>query len=206
MPQVHTVLPLVDGDCQSGIDALDGLTYSFWDGNDVTFEDFDNSFWSSSQWLSSAAISNTLYGFKEVHTIRDSCASMEQVFKLLRPECIERSEVESQPRYLRLCEKRNYRRLSIEGASLSLAASIEDSYQYYRSLLYPEKQVSLLALLVLPDIRFDRDGDQSLAVTDNAGWVLSNKFPGISVPGFLSAVRIKRCSVLFLGGALDRLP
>ncbi len=177
---VPTVLPLVDSKCATGIDSLAGLSYWSWNGKAVESQMYRETFWQSPDIMNSPVVFSTLYGFQEINTVKDSCSDKLKVGQILEGDCIASTKVSSPPQKLRICPEHSYPRYSIEGAALSIAAPLEKTYHYLSSV-DPDHDIGSLALLVLPDIRFNIPGrDAELAITDNAGWALSDKVPGIS--------------------------
>ncbi|SMF46602.1 hypothetical protein [Pseudobacteriovorax antillogorgiicola] len=173
-----TILPLIDGSCSQGVATFDQLDFTLWNGQQLTNSPFQQN-WTSTDRMESNLVNQFLYGFQEVYTIKDKCRFTKSLNELLSPDCLEDSNVTSNPRVLRICEGQNFPRNSIEAASLSVAGAF-DLVETFLSSLDLESLPDSTSVLVLPDIQFAHsDQKTSVSLTDNAAWVLSERFVGV---------------------------
>ena len=182
---IPTLLPLVGGDCSSGVASLRGLEYWSWDAVKLEKKTFASDFWGSEESLNSPAISRTFFAYQEVIDVQQQCAEIKDVTSLLQESCVEERSITQKPLDLKICDSSfTYPRPSIESAALSVAGVLDDAYRF---AIAAGSRVPLdpLALLVLPDIRFRKDLGNELSITDNAGWVLSEKFSDLGIRNYL---------------------
>lgn len=181
---VPTLLPLVDGECEEGVSNLAGIDYWTWTGEDLVRNSFRGGFWTAEQFLQSPAISRTVFGYQEINEVDESCDNLNSVSGLLQGGCLKERIVTQKPLNLKICDSYEYPRPSIEAAALSVAGILDSAYGFAMKNS-GNKRLDPLALLVLPDIRFRKNIGNELSITDNAGWVLSEKFADIGIRNYL---------------------
>ena len=178
-----TLLPLVDGACSEGLQNLDNHRFVHWDGEDFLRSSFNES-WSSGTTLKSKLVDQVLYGYQEVVYVTERCRDSDDVSVLLSNQCFMGAEITSLPRRLKICDEKRYPRKSIESSALSVAGAL-DRFEGFLSDMNLGIDPLPVSVLLLPDVRIDKqDGQKVLSLTDNAAWVLSEKFT--SVPAYIA--------------------
>lgn len=173
------VLKMDDGFCAAGLSSLETLSFEYWDGRQLV-EDFFSEEWDSRNRLSSDLVSGFFYGFQESYYIKDSCSSFSNLSSLLSTACIDRIQLESTAKPLKICDAKEYPESSLEAATLSAAGAM-DQMQGFLKKSAPLFEANPVSILMLPDILIHKGGRfPSQSVSDNAAWVLSNRIPGIS--------------------------
>lgn len=167
---------LADGLCQFGVENLGGFDAYLWDGDDLQPNWVNLNDWSSATSLSSAFVTRTVFRYEELNLVGEQCQDRSRPSELTDPFCRERRSVQNSGELLKICQApESYDRSSIEGAALTIAASLDGVHDFYQSL--PESpSLETLMVLLFPNIEYQTtfnvtdDARISFSITDNAAW------------------------------------